>query len=116
MGYQWELEYPGLRLDGNQAAWNLKNIGDEVAPSGTEIGTATITSRPNPQSPSPVVTVTNPLSIDRDVESQTSHPMTYPLNWSGIEAGAYTFAVVFGDASAEMYYVVDHYGNCTHDI
>ena len=115
MGFDWEIPYPGLRVEERQAAWTINNIGDDVAPSGTEIGTATITSRPGPKALTPVATITNPLSIDRDVEGHTSHPMTYPLSWSGQEPGSYTLTVVIGPATAEVYYRANEWGQCELD-
>ncbi len=114
---RWEIEYPGLRLDGDQVAWTMKNVSDEEATSGSPLGKVTIHRRQIGEAPIVDTTpFTNDITLDRDVAGGTAHPMTYPLTWAGQEAGSYTVSVMpHSDVYAEMAYGVDGYGSAVPD-
>jgi hypothetical protein len=93
MAVRWEIEYSALRIDGDLVVWTLKNASDEDAPSGSPLGTVTISRRQVSDTPVDTAPYTNALTLDRDVAAGTAHPMSYPLTWTGQEPGAYEVIV-----------------------
>jgi hypothetical protein len=93
MTIRWEIEYPHLRLHGDQVVWTMKNAGDEDAPVGSSLGSVTIWRLPEENSIVDSTPYTNSITLDREVVAGTAHPMSYPLTWTGQEVGTYRVVV-----------------------
>ncbi|MEO5839549.1 MAG: hypothetical protein ABIQ73_01455 [Acidimicrobiales bacterium] len=111
MAVRWEFEYPSLRIDGDLVVWTFKNVGDEDAPSGADLGTVTISRRAVSNSTVDTTPYTNAITLDRDVAAGTAHPMSYPLTWVSQEVGTYQVTVApHDDVWAELVYAKTLYG------
>jgi hypothetical protein len=113
MSVHWEIEYPSMQLHGSKVGWTMKNVGDETAHSGTGCGEITIWQHPGTDQEAQVDTTpwVNPLSLDRDVEPNTAHTMTYPLEWTGQQHGTYSAKIdLTGGASSEIYFKATTWG------
>jgi len=110
-GVRWEIEYPGLRIDGELAVWTMKNVGDDDAPSGSPLGTVSICALQTTDAPVDTTPWTNAITLDRDVAAGTAHSMSYPITWTGQEVGTYRVTVMpHEDVYAETDYRRTLYG------
>ena len=112
MSISWEIEHQGMELHGAEVSWTLKNIGDETAHAGSHCGEISIWQHPDANNPDVDTTPwTNQLTVDRDVEPNTAHTMTYPIAWTGQQHGSYVARITIEPQSmAEIYFVVTQYG------
>jgi hypothetical protein len=112
MSVHWELELPGLALQGHEVTWTMKNVGDETAHAGSTIGEMSIAQRADENNPGVDTTPwTHPLLLHRDIEPHTAETMTFPVAWDGQPHGNYVAVMTLGDnVSAEAYFIVDMYG------
>ncbi|MBA2282691.1 MAG: hypothetical protein H0W25_15890 [Acidimicrobiia bacterium] len=103
---RWEIVQPGLRIDGDDVVWAIRNTSDEEdAPAGLALGTVSIWRRQEANSVIDSTPYTNEITLDRDVAAGTAHPMSYPLTWQGQESGAYTVLVTHhDDLTADLLY------------
>ena len=110
MGVRWELEHNELRIepDDGVAAWNFKNVGDEPAPAGTDVGTVTVWQLPDGVPWSRSVS----LPGADDVEPHGGVPLSATLAWDGQEPGDYKVRLDFNDneAMSETTFHINRWG------
>ena len=101
MGVRFELERPGLTIEGQDLVWITANHGDTAAEPGDVVDTVLVTRRPAPvnlQDPSdePEQVDTTPwqydVPVDREVAPDTAHTARLSLTW-GLPDGYYTAQV-----------------------
>jgi hypothetical protein len=110
MGVTWELEGHELRIDPDDgvAAWNFKNVGDEPAAAGSEVGTVTVWKRPDGVPWTRSVT----LPGADGVEPQSGVPLSATLAWDGQEPGDYGVRIDFNsnEAMSETMFHINRFG------
>ena len=94
MGVRFEFQSPPLRLEGQNLVWVITNTGDTAAEPGVEINTLKVARRAEPDryGNTPQIDTTPwqfELPVDDTVEPGTAHSASYPLDWHGLENGAY---------------------------
>jgi hypothetical protein len=111
MAVRWEIEHSFVRIEGDYAVWTFKNVGDEDAPSGSSLGSVTISHDVTTEGRVETTPYTNAITLDRDVAAGTAHPMSYPLSWTGQEVGNYRITIMpHDDVYSELRYRRTLYG------
>ena len=95
---KFELEQPGLQVEGHDLVWVTVNRGDTTAAPGEVVDLVRVARRAppanlqDPSEPAPQVDTTPwqyEVPIDREVAAGTAHTARLPLTW-GLEDGHYT--------------------------
>jgi hypothetical protein len=98
---RFELEMPGLRLEGHDLVWVTVNRGDVAAQPGAVVDVVRVARRPGPAnlndpSAPPEQVDTTPwqyeVPVDREVAPGTAHTARLSLTW-GLEDGHYSAEV-----------------------
>jgi len=116
---RFELESPGLQLEGRNLVWVTVNRGDIVAQPGEAVDTVQVFRRPAPVDvrwgdAQPEQVDTTPwqydVANDREIAPGTAYTARFPLDW-GLADGHYgaTVSVQRGehDVFAEIYFQVE---------
>jgi hypothetical protein len=108
---RFDLEAPGLRLEGHDLVWVTVNHGEVAAEPGTVVDVVRVARRPVPGHEQVDTTPWQyDVPNDREVAPGTAHTARLPLTW-GLEDGAYSAEVSLQrgehQVMAELKFVMD---------
>jgi hypothetical protein len=87
---RFDLEAPGLRLEGHDLVWVTVNHGEVAAEPGTEVDVVRVARHPVHGNETVDTTPWQyEVPIDREVAPGTAHTARLPLTW-GLEDGHYS--------------------------